>query len=235
MGYRLHLTGANLEGANLRGGDFRYAHFKKANLAGADLTDAKLKRAEYDAGTVFPASFDPQAAGMVLRKPKAKKAAPAAPQNPDFAAFVGKLSGVADSGRIRNAVSMLKAEKFQLFARSDDDHIVGVVRSQSSAERVYACRLSSAGQFECGTQNLRPCGGLHGAVCKHLLVLVLGLTKAGQLDADRALRWIELSRGQRPTFDKEAMTSTFLEYKSAEAGECDWRPTETVPEDYYAL
>jgi hypothetical protein len=30
------------------------------------------------------------------------------------------------------------------------------------------------------------------------------------------------------------MSTTFLRYKGAEAGEIDWRPTETMPEDYYA-
>jgi hypothetical protein len=31
------------------------------------------------------------------------------------------------------------------------------------------------------------------------------------------------------------MTNVFLKYKSAELGEIDWRPTVTVPEDYYTL
>jgi uncharacterized protein YjbI with pentapeptide repeats len=231
------LTGANLDGASLRGGQFSYARFLKANLDNADLTGANLTRAEYDAGTIFPAGFDPQAAGMILRTPRMKKPTPASPppQSADFGAFVGKLASVADSGRIRNAVSMLKAEKHQLFAEMSDDRVIGVVRAQSSAQRVYACRLTSAGDFECGTQNLRRCAGLHGAVCKHLLVLTLGLTKAGKLDAGRAFEWLKRAQRQRPSFDKEAMTATFLKYKGAQSGECDWRPTETMPEDYYAL
>jgi hypothetical protein len=49
------------------------------------------------------------------------------------------------------------------------------------------------------------------------------------------LQWLQLAQRQGPTFDKEAMTATFLKYKGVEAGEADWRPTETVPEDYYAL
>jgi uncharacterized protein YjbI with pentapeptide repeats len=231
------LTGANLEGATLRGGQFSYARFQKANLNAADLTGAILTRAEYDAGTTFPAGFDPRAAGMVLRTPRVKKPAAAAPPPPttDFAAFFAKLPTVADTGRIRNAVSMLRAEKFQLFAETADEHVLGVVRSQSSDQRVYACRLSSSGQFECGTQNLRVCGGLSGAVCKHLLVLILGLAKSGKLDSGRAFEWLQRAQRQRPTFDKEAMTATFLKYKTAETGEIDWRPTETIPEDYYAL
>ncbi|MCI0704901.1 MAG: hypothetical protein L0241_27900 [Planctomycetia bacterium] len=39
--------------------------------------------------------------------------------------------------------------------------------------------------------------------------------------------------GYKP--DKEVVTATFLKYKSVEAGEIDWRPTETVPEDFYAM
>jgi hypothetical protein len=31
------------------------------------------------------------------------------------------------------------------------------------------------------------------------------------------------------------MGEIFIRRKGAEAGEVDWRPTETVPEDYYAL
>ena len=31
------------------------------------------------------------------------------------------------------------------------------------------------------------------------------------------------------------MGAVLFKYKGAEAGEIDWRPTETVPEDYYAL
>jgi uncharacterized protein YjbI with pentapeptide repeats len=234
---RARFQKADLSGANLTGADLSRANLRGTNLSGANLTSTNLSKAEYNASTVFPAGFDPQAAGMVLAGSKAKKPAPAAPppQNPDFAEFFGKLGTVADAGRIRNALAMLKAERFQLFAEATEEQVLGVVRSQSSAERVYACRLSSAGAFECGTQNLRPCGGLQGSVCKHLLVLVIGLAKSGSLDSGRAFGWLQLAQGQKPTFDKQAMSATFLRYKGAEAGEIDWRPTETLPEDYYNL
>jgi hypothetical protein len=35
--------------------------------------------------------------------------------------------------------------------------------------------------------------------------------------------------------DEEVMSEPLLRYKSAVAGEIDWRPTETIPEDYYSL
>jgi hypothetical protein len=31
------------------------------------------------------------------------------------------------------------------------------------------------------------------------------------------------------------MSEALLKYMGAEAGEVDWRPMETIPEDYYAL
>jgi hypothetical protein len=137
--------------------------------------------------------------------------------------------------RLANALTMLRAERFQLFAQVQDDALVGVVRSQSSASRVYSCRLTADGSFSCCTQNLRACGGLRGAVCKHLLVLILGLARAGQVAPEVAERWIHASRKRKPVLDPDVMSATFLRYKGAQAGAIDWRPTETIPEDYYAL
>jgi hypothetical protein len=110
-----------------------------------------------------------------------------------------------------------------------------VVKSQTDRELVYSCRLNKDGSFACCTQNLRPCGGLRGALCKHLLVLIVGLTRAGQLDPVKVEAWIGESRTKKPLLDAGQMSETFLRYKGAEAGEIDWRPTETIPEDYYAL
>lgn len=74
-----------------------------------------------------------------------------------------------------------------------------------------------------------------GAICKHLLVLIIGLTKASQLDSATADGWVDKSRQQQPKLDKDVMSEAFLRYKGAEAGEIDWRPTETIPEDFYAM
>ncbi len=128
-----------------------------------------------------------------------------------------------------------KAERFQLFAEVKDTGIVGIVKSQSSGDLVYSSRLNADGTFGCCTQNLRPCGGLRGALCKHLLVLIVGLAKAGQLDPATVNLWVDLSTNNKPAIDEEAMSATFLRYKGAESGELDWRPTETIPEDFYAM
>lgn len=164
---------------------------------------------------------------MVERNEKSKEV--------DYSTLIERLPRMVDAGRLSNALAMLRAERFQLFADVTDDAIVGVVRSQTSKDRVYSCRLSASGDFSCGTQNLRACGGLQGRICKHLLVLLVGLAKAGQLDPATAERWVKATSRRGPVLDKEVLSETFLRYKGAEAGEVDWRPTETIPEDYYTL
>jgi hypothetical protein len=146
-----------------------------------------------------------------------------------------RLSDQVDTARLSKALAMLKAERFQLFSQVEADSVVGVVKSQTNPGLVYSCRLASDGSFACCTQNLNPCGGLRGALCKHLLVLVVGLTKAGQLDAGTVDGWVKASTANKPLLDRDQMSATFLRYQGAEAGEVDWRPTETIPEDYYAL
>ncbi|HEU0031451.1 MAG TPA: hypothetical protein VFQ53_12520 [Kofleriaceae bacterium] len=161
--------------------------------------------------------------------------APAGGGKIDLPSFIKTLTANTDSSRMAKVKSMLRADRFQLFSEVTDDHVTGVVKSQTDGELVYACRLGKSGEFFCCTQNLNHCGGLRGALCKHVLVLIIGLTQSGQLGPELAHRWAAESRKKKPALDKDAATATFVRYKGAEAGEVDWRPTETLPEDYYAL
>src|SRR6185295_15672055 len=115
-------------------------------------------------------------------RPGAKKVKAAKAGSLDFETFLKQLNRKVETVRMKKAGSMLKAERFQLFAEVKDDSLVGVVKSQSSKDLVYSCRLAASGAFSCCTQNLRPCGGLRGALCKHLLVLIVGLARAGKID-----------------------------------------------------
>ncbi len=170
-------------------------------------------------------------AKKVQTKPRTRKK----PSGPiDLNAFMKRLKNRADPARLAKALSMLKADRFKLFVQIEPDSLVGVVKSQTDPNLVYSCRLTAAGGFACCTQNLNVCGGLRGALCKYLLVLIVGLTKAGELDPTQVDKWVESSRSQKPVLDKDVMSATFLRYKGAEAGEVDWRPTETIPEDFYA-
>ncbi len=129
---------------------------------------------------------------------------------------------------------MMKADRFELFCEVESESVTGVIRSQSDASLVYSCHLDSSGGFACCTQNLNPCGGLRGAVCKHILVLVIGLAQNQQVDLGEIDEWVNRSKIKSPNLDKDQMSSVLLKYKGAEAGEIDWRPTETVPEDFMA-
>jgi hypothetical protein len=175
---------------------------------------------------------------------KAKAKTAAQPADPKAQAawdkFLTSVWDVADSGKLTKALTMLRASRFQLYADVQPEHVCGIVRAQSDKKRVYACRLAEDGRYSCCTQRLIQCVVSRGSPCKHLLVLVLGLVQAGQLNGATALEWLRGARkkgrtatGHKP--DKDVVTATFLKYKSAEAGEIDWRPMETIPEDFYAM
>src|SRR5439155_3746425 len=123
-----------------------------------------------------------------------------------------------DAAKLTKALAMLKAERFRLYAQVASDFLVGVVKSQSDPDLVYSCRLAGDGVYGCCTQNLNVCGGLRGSLCKHLLVLIVGLARGGELDPNLVDQWVLLSQGQKPVLDKDAMSETFLRYKGAEAG-----------------
>jgi uncharacterized protein YjbI with pentapeptide repeats len=241
-----NLSGMSCQGAKFHNADLSGASFDDVGLEGADLSSANLRgatfeRTRYDSSTRLPPGAPPEGLvwvgqGEQPRLHQDQTVKPnAEPEAMDIDTFMRRLRASVDEGRLDNALTMLRAERFQLFAEVTAEHLVGVVKSQSTASRVYSCRLDSGGSFSCCTQNLRPCGGLQGAVCKHLLVLVVGLVKSGQADPTALERWVSASRKQRPVLDRDVMSATFLRYKGAEAGEVDWRPTETIPEDYYSL
>ena len=242
---KARLRGVNLKKANCTGGNFTEADFTGSDLCGADFTNAILDQAlctdaKFDETTKFPKGFKPtldmkwQGAGpspalaVEVAKLKAKKPL-------DIDAFMKRLEGGVEGAKLAKALSMLKADRFKLYAQVTDDHLVGIVKSQGDPNLVYSCKLVANGVYGCCTQNLNICGGLRGSLCKHLLVLIVGLTKAGDLDPNAIDTWVLSSKGQKPVLDKDAMSETFLRYKGAEAGEVDWRPTETIPEDYYAM
>ncbi|MBP3957038.1 pentapeptide repeat-containing protein [Gemmata sp. G18] len=236
----LNLTDVNFSNANLSKASLSYSNLAGATLTGATLDGTLLSWARVNDGTKWPAEIRmADALTWAGKGPDPRKVATAEekalPKPADFGEFLTRLKKVTDPAKLDKATDMLKAERFRLYAKVAPDHLVGVVKSQGNADLVYSCRLASDGKYSCGTQNLNICGGLRGSPCKHLLVLIVGLSKAGELDAATAHEWTQNTRGQKPELDKEAMTATFLQYKGAEAGEIDWRPTETVPEDFYAM
>jgi uncharacterized protein YjbI with pentapeptide repeats len=242
------IAGCNLRSAKLRKADFTKANLRKADLSfsdisgadfsGSDLSGVQYERTRYDEHTKFPKGFKPPeelvwtGTGIDPRtvKKMRKVTGPL-----DAETFMKELEKHTDAAKLSKALAMLKADRFKLYAQVTEDFFTGVVKSQSDPDLVYSCRLTADGAYACCTQNLNICGGLRGSLCKHLLVLIVGLSKSGELDPTKVYQWIEASRIQKPVLDKDIMSETFLRYKGAEAGEVDWRPTETIPEDYYAM
>jgi hypothetical protein len=244
------LIGANLreaflDGANLAKADLTRANLANADLRGADLTDAVLTGAvldgaDFDQKTKWPAGFvipgealwqgrgtDPRFSG------KGKKAVAT-----DIHGLVARLDSVIDEKRMKRTRDMLKKGKNQLFSIVEPTMVRGIVRSQTDEDLVYSCVLMEDGTYSCGTPEMQQCMGLWGEPCKHLLVLILGLARAGQLDPTTADRWVVAAKTKNPRWNKTVknhIADSLLKYKGAQAGDIDWRPTETIPEDFYAM
>lgn len=201
----------------------------------------KFAKAKYDENTVLPVDFKFinelrwTGSGTDPRKSQLVERMTSQPAAFDFASFLELIRRDFDDERIKKALTMLKKESFQLFFEQSEAGISGIVKSQTDQDLLYACMLNSDGAFGCCTQNLNPCGGLRGSLCKHILCLVVGLTKSGAVEAVPTAQSIVASKKARPLPDKAAMTALFLRYAGAQSGEVDWRPTETLPEDYYSF
>lgn len=240
---KLHKS--NFRGATFAGADISGADFKGADICDADFSACRFStppsfvKAIYNEQTKLPPGFSNQKDLVwVGQGPDPYKVSLIDDLNKsglDFSGFMELLNRSYDQSRISKSVSMLKKESFQLFAEQNTSGTVGIIKSQTDPDLFYACQLGETGNFACCTQNLNPCGGLRGALCKHILVLVIGLAKAGKIDTSEAAKQILASASQKPELNKDLMTELFLRYKGVAAGEIDWRPTETIPEDYFAF
>lgn len=249
------LTGAKLPGVVLKGGRLVGAKFVDADLSGADLTGADLCGTDFTGanltGTVLAELVFDQTTKWPdgFEVPPGAKWEPSAP-DPRFEGvgegavavnvkgLYARLNRIIDANRMTRVKEMLQAGTNQLFSEIEPNAVRGVVRSQREPDLVYSCLIRADGTYTCATPDLAECMGLRGEPCKHLLVLLLGLTKADQLHAGVADRYVVAARGKKHVWNAELgneVSDTLLRYKGAEAGEIDWRPTETVPEDFYAM
>lgn len=229
---------ANFRNANLTG-----AKFEKADLQGADFTNANLTNVTFKACPVNERTRLPKVQGGVAgvvwkgvgRNPFAGDSDCVASECRNLDDLLTSLQQHLDSPRLKKSLTMLKKQKFQLYADVSDVRVAGVVKSQTDEKLLYACALDKTGDYFCCTQNLNKCGGLTDGICKHLLVLIIGLARADELGWSEAAEWSYASRRRAGAYvEKETATNLFLKYRGAETGEMDWRPAETIPEDYYA-
>src|SRR5437763_17128958 len=96
-----------------------------------NATSAPRKKTGKPVGNVAPESVVSAADGVGIP-----------PGSLGFDAFLQLLNNKVDLARMQKAASMLKAERFQLFAEVADRSFVGIVKSQSKRELVYSCRLT---------------------------------------------------------------------------------------------
>jgi len=154
--------------------------------------------------------------------------------------FVNQLkSSIADEKippRIEKAIRMYKKETNLLYIDKNNDSFKAVIKSQSHPDKLeYAVKLSSKGRFFCGTQNLRPCGGLRGKICKHIILALVAVIKSDQGTSDEMIKWVERTNLYVPHFNKDEATAIFLKYSNALTGMIEWRPVEVLPEDFFAF
>jgi hypothetical protein len=78
------------------------------------------------------------------------------------------------------------------FVELADGRLQGVVSSGSDIERVYVSSVAADGiySFACSTNNNRPCGGLRGSFCNHILALVNEAVL--QYGAERVARYLRI-------------------------------------------
>lgn len=161
------------------------------------------------------------------------------PEQLNFQSLVVKLQATIDPNRVQKALQMLKTEGYSLFSEHDAKLISGIVSSQTGTSSGYSCMIKHDGSYSCCCDDQYICWGMQGnAICKHILVLLLGLVQTSELDAVTVFKWIQSTIANKPTENDESMNllaKTWLRYKGAMAGELDWRPMETIPEDYYAF
>jgi len=248
-------SGSKLDGADLTGSHFARAKFVDADLTGANLTnisvlgayltgailtDAIFSGGWFNKETKWPVGFlppgemawhgqgtDPRLSG------KGKKAVAA-----DINGLMARLHKIIDPGRMKRTLDMLKKESHQLYSEIEPTMIRGIVRSQKQADLVYSCVLTEDGTYSCATPDVKPCMGLSNEPCKHIMVLIIGLARAGLFDPATADRWMLAAKTKNPRWNKTVknyVSDSLLKYKGVQAGEIDWRPTETIPEDFYAM
>lgn len=244
--HRADLRNAKLQQAIFSDADLTKSDFRRTDIRNVDLSCSKncnlanFKGAIYNEATILPADFEHSSdliwsgRGSDPYKLRQKQLAQKL-GSVDFNGLMARLQESFDKARVQKALSMLKKDSYQLFFETSSDSVTGVVKSQSDDELVYACRLQADGCFTCCTNKLNACGGLRGALCKHVLVLIIGLAKTNELNTTDAARWILASIDEKPQLDRDHMMEIFLKYHAAQSGTIDWRPTETVPEDYYAF
>ncbi len=125
---------------------------------------------------------------------------------------------------VQSAAVSRKVKKVP-FVELYNNRMQGVVSSGSDIARVYVAYIeASSGNFNCTTNNNRPCGGLYSAPCKHIeemfseAVLQFGEEKVARylraVDANASHAGAVVSRqgGSQVKIESGEVFSRFLNY-----------------------
>ncbi|NHI94511.1 MAG: hypothetical protein EAX96_18615 [Candidatus Lokiarchaeota archaeon] len=138
--------------------------------------------------------------------------------------------------KIDKGISMFKRERNLLYIDKTDEGLKAAIKSQSHPENLeYAISLKLDGSFFYGTQNLHPCGGLKGRICKHMILALIATIKQGLSNQKDLIQWVKNSVNFKPKLEKIEATAIFLRNKNALEGKIEWRPVEIFPEDFMAF
>ena len=197
---KTNFTNANF---SVKKSEYHCFHAYQPDLSTCNLKGANFANCTFDEKTRLPANF-PKAMRKKMEwcgpglPPDQRKHLKKAAGPLDFDTFMERLTEITDASRLKKSLKMLKADSFELFSEVEDDRVAGVVKSQSDAKLVYSCTLQQSGEFSCCTQNLNPCGGLRGSLCKHILVLLVGLAKSGELDPTKGRPMDQRQQTEKP-------------------------------------
>ena len=91
------------------------------------------------------------------------------------------------------------------FVELADGRLQGVVSSGSDLDRVYVSSVTAGSHaYHCSTNNNRPCGGLRGAPCKHLVALADEAVL--QYGVDRVARYLRVDAGDGAASGADLLT-----------------------------
>jgi hypothetical protein len=125
---------------------------------------------------------------------------------------IEQIKSSFDSKRVNQAIRILETDAF-LFSQVRPEQITGIVPSQTDREIIWVCSINNDGKFACCSQHFNLCGGMKGALCKHLLALIMNLTKSDAISPVQGLELLLASKNHSPKLNRDLMRSIFQQYE----------------------
>nr|MDO8119379.1 hypothetical protein [Candidatus Sigynarchaeota archaeon] len=138
--------------------------------------------------------------------------------------------------KIARAFKMIANEKNVMVVHREWEKIMGVVRSQRTPTKVqYATQLDSDGNYWCYSNDIEPCKGMDGTICKHILLTLIGVVKEDLIPMEEIRGWLKKAVFKKPGDDVERARWIFDNYQLLKVENVEWRPIELMPEDFMGL